>query len=271
MDVFEIYYEELDDLEKDNNIDVELSFDEYCNHFYKVGISIYEFNNYIINTSLNEQKFNNEEELLLDDYVDDNGGNHTDNIMSSSSSSSGKGKEYYFLTGTECPSEYVNTQYNFNNIWVGDILYEEMGGPSNFLHHTAIIEGRFYSSTLGIYYWRVIEAVSEGVTRGVLDDNRFVERKGHLLYCPESTASQRAGAVNFCISQLGKNWELMPALWNTSSNRKTWYCSILINSAYEAQGFWIVKINWAMRIAAVWYITPNDIRNSSKTFEYKSY
>ncbi|HHX66926.1 MAG TPA: hypothetical protein GX708_02575, partial [Gallicola sp.] len=261
--------------EEENNIDIELNFEEYCNHFYKVDTSIYEYNNYLIYISLNEVKFNEEEELLIDEYnniYNSDNNDDIDNIMSSSSSgSSDKDKEYYFLTGTECPSEYVNSQYNFNSIWVGDILFEEMGGPSNILHHTAIIEGQFYSSTLGIYYWRVIEAVSEGVTRGVLDDNRFVERKGHLLYCPDSTSSQRSGAVNFCINQLGKDYALMPALWNTSSNRQTWYCSILINSAYESQGFWIVKINWAMRIAAVWYIFPTDLKNSDKTLEYKSY
>lgn len=116
-----------------------------------------------------------------------------------------------------------------NKLKKGDIVYEANGG-FGFTAHTALVEGKFYSSAYKQYYIRVIEAVLPGVCRGVLCDARFSQQQG-TVYRTYGASVTVDNAMDFAISQLGKPYSI-----NTnkgiSASRKNWYCSLLAFAAY---------------------------------------
>lgn len=183
-----------------------------------------------------------------------------------SSSSGGCDKKWYYNTGTSLPQKPSYGKFNFSNIQQGDILYEDAGGPAGTLNHIAVIEGHYYDSIQQSNYYRIVESVECGVTRGVLDDQRFVERKGILFHVPSATLTQRQNAVMWALSQYGKPWGVLPNK-PTSSGTPWWQCSTLIWASYKNQG---IDIEYKGLFSGIG-VTPNDIIRASTTKEYLHY
>jgi|GEM_PF-4904622 len=146
------------------------------------------------------------------------------------------------------------------NLMPGDILFQEKGFPLLGLvglgGHIAMVEGRFRDPNYG-YFWRLIEshvrnAVLPGVSRHLLDDYRFINSRAHILRVRHATAAQRQGAVDFALSQYGKNWR---AQTTRPLYSNYWMCSTLIWAAYMNQGIDIAPGSGI--------VTPENIYDSS--------
>jgi len=175
----------------------------------------------------------------------------------SSSSSSGD-PAWYYNTGTTLPQAANYGTYNLlNTVKKGDIIYEANGGYG-ITGHIAIVEGIYWSSTQQQYYIRVIEAISDGVVRSVLDDTRIDDRAGSVYRVPAATSTNIYYAVNFCIGELGSSYSLDFAK-DTSSSETNWYCSELVWAGYYNQGINIETTNFFNEPG----VTPRDIINSS--------
>ena len=210
-------------------------------------------------------------EMSFSDFVENYDGGNISNYESEyykllsaqgasvqSSSSSSGGNTYYYNTGTSCPSKASYGKYKLTSkLQKGDIIFESKGG-FGITGHIAIVEGIFTSN--GKTYVRVIEAISDGVCRGILDDTRVGDKGVTVYRVSGATTSQKNSAVNFCKSQLGKKYSLDFAK-DTSSSEKDWYCSELVWAAYKNQGIDIeVAGNGEPGV------TPRDLRNSSLTY-----
>ena len=264
LDVLYSYYEQVINFTQDNNIDCDLTFKEFHDLYYENNMNLNEFVegciNYLVAASLNSN-FLNEEDLMNFEFTP------------TSSSSSGNQKWYYNIDdrGILKKPTYNNSVYNLlgSYIYNGDLLYEA-AGFFGLTGHMAMVQGVFYSTEHGSYYRRVIESVHPGgVCHGVLDDVRFVERKGYLLWVPSATQTQRNDAVNFCESQFRKPYVLDLAK-NTSPSEKDWYCSELVWAAYYNQGI-DIEVRGFLGTRGDRGVTPHDIVNCALVSEYRSY
>lgn len=139
----------------------------------------------------------------------------------------------------------------------GDIVYEAYGGYG-VTGHIAIVEGKYYSAAKKQYYVRLIEAIDIGVCRGVLVDQRVLDKDVTVYRVTNATNAQRNAAVAFCQSQLGKDYKLD---WkkDTSEDQPNWYCSELVWAAYRRQG-----IDLQPTVSIEPGVTPRDIAGSNK-------
>lgn len=150
--------------------------------------------------------------------------------------------QWYDDIGTsnpKLPRKPSYSTYNiYSNVKPADIVYETGGGWATLSGHIAIIEGKFYDSSYATYYVRTVEAISSHVTRGVLDDSRYVNRRVKMLCAPAaSSQSIRSGITSFCVKQLGKNWSLSKSgSLSASANITSWYCSEMAWAAFYNQG-----------------------------------
>ncbi len=162
----------------------------------------------------------------------------TDLIMYSSGGGDETNNEKWYNIGTSLPHAvaYENNQL-VGYLRKGDILYEEEGG-FGITGHMAIVEGIFYDEVYGQNYVRLIEAVSDGVTRGLLTPNRFSEKKGQVYRIKDATEAQIDGALEFCRQQLNKAYKVTLTK-SKSPDSEHWYCSELIWAAYIAQGIYL--------------------------------
>lgn len=129
------------------------------------------------------------------------------------------------------PQATSYSKYNMlNALKKGDILYESKGGFS-ITGHTALVEGKYYSSEYKQYYIRLVEAVASGVCRGILCDERFSGQQGSIYRVTYAAASTIGNAMDFAISQIGKPYSINTTKGITAS-RKNWYCSLLTFAAY---------------------------------------
>lgn len=146
---------------------------------------------------------------------------------------------YYYNTGFSCPLQADYSRYRLAAaLQIGDVVYDDMGF-FGFMGHIAIVEGVYRHN--GRVFVRVIEAVADGVVRGILDATRVEERGTSVFRVSSATAYQRNAAVEFCRSQVinpPKGW-----WFDTDGNEKdlspdesTWYCSELVWAAYYWQG-----------------------------------
>ena len=104
----------------------------------------------------------------------------------------------------------------------------------------------------------IIEAISSGVCRSVLDDTRCYDNKVVILRYKNSISDQNMRKVlNFLIGQLGKKYSLDGSR-NTSFSTSNWYCSELVWAAYNYIGLDIEDGNFGL-------ITPGDILDSANT------
>lgn len=140
------------------------------------------------------------------------------------------GEKWWHHTST-LPQATSYSKYNMlNALKKGDILYEAKGG-AGITGHTALVEGKYYSSTYKQYYIRLVEAVLSGVCRGILCDERFSSQQGTIYRVTKASTSTINNAMNFAISQIGKSYKISTTKGITES-RETWYCSLLAFAAY---------------------------------------
>lgn len=121
--------------------------------------------------------------------------------------------------------------YNFENVRVGDIIYEStvLDGTG----HSAIVSDIAHDSPYGKYI-QTIEAVAGGVQYGFLDDDRMIDYGVCVCspYLYDDTT--RGKAIQFCKNQLGKGWwfDTDDTPIDLDGNQQDWYCSELIYAAY---------------------------------------
>lgn len=225
-----------------------LTFEEFYEEFYAQDeLSILEYTEYLIN--------------LLD---------QTNTELFDRFSRSSSDREWYYNSGISLPQRPRYGRFNFGLIQFGDILFEGAGGEG-VTGHIAIIEGSFFDSRFNVNYWRVIEAIKgAGVSRGVLDDDRFVERKGQLLRVQSANIQARRGAVNFAIQQLGSRYCVLVIGRPTSVNQSRWHCAILVWAAYMNQGI-DIEVNSSGGRGFNVGVTPRDIRGAAVTRGYLNF
>lgn len=233
----ETSYEIVMDYAKSNGIPLDLSLDTFIKEY-------------------EESEFTN-----VSDYIDAYYNVFEKSTPSLKSSISGSTK-WYYNTGTTLPQAANYSSYNLlSTVQKGDIIFESKAGYG-ITAHTAIVEGIFYSSSLQRYYIRVVEANTLGVVRSVLDDDRVNDNDVTVLRVSGATSSQIAGAVNFCMGQLGKDYSL-DFEKNTSVSESDWYCSELVWAGFYNQGINIETTGFYNEPG----ITPRDIYNSSKAIK----
>lgn len=177
------------------------------------------------------------------------------------SSRFGGASEWYYNTGTTLPKAANYSKYRLlAKVKKGDIIYESKGG-FGITGHTMIVEGKYYSSEYRQYYIRVVEALSIGVVRSVLDDSRVDEKNSIILRVRKANDTVTSNATNFCISQLGKAY-MIDFRKDRSLNEPDWYCSELVWAGYYNQG---INIETKGKYNEPG-ITPRDIKNSSKVY-----
>lgn len=166
---------------------------------------------------------------------------------------------WYYNTGTTLPQPADYSRYNLlNTVKKGDIIYEAAGG-FYITGHIAIVEGIYWSTLQQQYYIRVIEAISDGVVRSVLDDSRIDDREGSVYRVTDATSTNIYYAVNFCIGELGSSYFLDFAK-DYSSSETDWYCSELAWAGYYNQGINIETTDFFNEPG----VTPRDIIDSSE-------
>jgi uncharacterized protein YycO len=84
----------------------------------------------------------------------------------------------------------------------GDLIYENQGEFAKFVVHVMIVDS--IQEYQGQKYVRIIEAVSSGVSYGIVDDVRFSQGQDVILNVGDLTSEQRTQVVNFATLQLGK-------------------------------------------------------------------
>lgn len=179
-----------------------------------------------------------------------------EDIQSGSSTSD----SWFYNTGLTLPEQATYSTYNLLSIVrKGDLLYETQGTSIViFTGHIAVVEGVFWDESQGRFYIRLIEAVQDGVLRGVLDDTRLEQKGGKILRYAGITNTQRHAVVDFCISQLGKEYGIhAPA--HASPDSEKWYCSELAWAAYKKAGLKLINSSNSL------YVTPDEIYTSTKT------
>ncbi|MBR3770737.1 MAG: hypothetical protein IKL07_00555 [Clostridium sp.] len=182
----------------------------------------------------------------------------------SASICSSSGEKWYYNTGTSIPSKAtpVYSKYKLlNNVKAGDIVYEANGGLG-VTGHIAIVEGKYYDSTKKMYYIRVIEAISSGVVRSILDDTRVDDKAVTIYRVSGATSAQKTAALNFCKGELGSKY-FCDLKKDTSSSETDWYCSELVWAGYKNQGIDIETTTGINEPG----ITPRDIARSSKVYK----
>ncbi len=169
--------------------------------------------------------------------------------------------KWYYNTGTELPQAPQYSKYGLlSRLKVGDILFEANGG-FGITAHIAIVEGRFYDVRLDTHYVRIVEAISAGVVRSVIDDQRFDDKAVTILRTAEPFSVRRQ-AVEFCVSQIGKKYMLDFAK-ETSRDEPDWYCSELVWAAYYNLGLDIETDSLLNEPG----VTPRDLKNCDKLIE----
>lgn len=183
------------------------------------------------------------------------------------SSDKGEGVEWQYNIGTILPQK---ANYDTCNLLAvvqkGDIIYEDKGFYG-LTGHVAVVEGIFYSHEQSQYYVRVIEAISDGISRSVIDCDRFRVREGDVYRVYGATTENLTSVVEFAISQLGKKY-FLDFQKDCSPNEKDWYCSELIWCAYKRVGF---DIEYEKKILGIPFrgepgVTPRDIIRDNDTY-----
>lgn len=131
-------------------------------------------------------------------------------------------------------------------------------GSSGIFGHAAIVDGKVYDPNYG-YYIRVIESGDGGVTYGLWDAKRTDDRDTYLYKVFTATPDEKAKAVEFCRTQLGKPWALNLS-HSYSKDTSSWMCSQLVWAGYKNQG---VDIELNGGAGGEPGVTPHDITVNS--------
>lgn len=169
------------------------------------------------------------------------------------------GGEWYFDSGTSLPQNASYTNYNLlSKVKKGDIIYETTGNLAAIAGHASIVEGVFWDKTRNQFYIRVIEAIGNGVCRGIFDETRLNNKSGVILRVSNESQEKKAQAVDFCIGQLGKGYSLHTPK-HSSAQSSSWYCSEMVWAAYYHAGINLMNSPNSL------YVMPADLFNSTKT------
>lgn len=178
---------------------------------------------------------------------------------------------WQYNAGTTLYEEPKYTKYNLLEVLKpGDIIFEAYGGYG-ITGHTAIVEGIYYSSNYNQFYIRVIEAIMKpgaGVCRGVFDDVRY-DAKGAKILRVSTSDDKKKEAINFCISQIGKDYFLDFA-HDEGRNQPTWYCSELVWAAYKEQNIDLEHVVTENGEGGELGITPRDLFASAMDEDFKT-
>ncbi len=190
-----------------------------------------------------------------------------------SSSSSSSSSKYYYNTGTTVKTSATYDEYNLLSVVkAGDIVYEANGG-FGITGHIAYVEGIYcmpepgnYTNPKMYYNIRIIEAISEGVCYGILDDTRCDDKDVTILRYSSLTKNMRTKITYFIKQQIGKPYNLDLGQKDTSIDEEDWYCSELVWAGYKYIGIDIEKSGVSEP-----GVTPRDIKNSGRlvTVSYK--
>lgn len=185
-----------------------------------------------------------------------------ENQPSTRSSSSG-GSDYYYDIGTSLPTDVTPdySEYNLlSTVQKGDLIYEANGG-FGITGHIAIVEGFYHNEARDITYIRIIEAISDGVCRSLLDDTRVDEKAVTVLRVSGVDDTTKNSAISFCVGELGSSYSL-DFQKDTSSSETNWYCSELVWAGYYNQGIDIEREPFLSEPG----VTPRDIFNSEQVY-----
>lgn len=155
---------------------------------------------------------------------------------SKSAQSGGSSTKHYYNIGTDpnYKPSYSSTSSILQVAQKGDVVLDKEGSLGK-KGHAAIVEGKFWSSKQKCYYIRLIEAIDQGVTYGLLDDIRALERDSVLYKVFVATDDKKAKAVEFCKDQIGDGW--WPVLSHDyDGDQVVWLCSQLVWAGYRNQG-----------------------------------
>ena len=258
-----------------SEMDSDLSYSEYLEYkelekieeSYRQFITDYANKNIILNLTFEDYQdyYEKATNIDIDSYIvnlDENQSSVINPGIDTYGSISDGPLEYYYNTGLNYSPLYNYSKYNIlAKIKKGDMIFENKGfyGLSG---HTAIVEGKIYQPYVKKYYIRLIEAISVGVCRGVLDSNRVDDRQVYVKRPKNVTSTQINNALDFARSQLGKPYKL-DFKKNTSASEKNWYCSELYWASYYNQGINLEKPIGINEPG----VTPRDLYYS-ETFTY---
>ena len=121
----------------------------------------------------------------------------------------------------------------------GDLVFERNGSVmGDILHHIAIVVGVIYDEDLDQEYVLLLEAVSDGVTYGLMTPTRFQEKQAIAIRLTDATEQQKMSAINWAKEELNKDYWIDVSKDPSHSN-PNWYCSELAWAAYYAQGIYL--------------------------------
>ena len=181
-----------------------------------------------------------------------------------SSGGDGSLNEDWYDIGTSLPhSVDYSTSDLLTFLKPGDLIYEATGG-FGITHHSAIVEGVFYDTTYSQYYVRILEAVSDGVTRGLMTPTRFDEKEVSIYRLTDASSTQISAAISFFINQLGKPYAISTTK-NASSSNPNWYCSELVWASYYWQGIYLDDND----NSPVWPAEIRDYNNATLIMDYR--
>ncbi len=233
VDVFESYYEKATNILLDNELEMTLTFDEFCDGYYSNDDDIVTYTNNVVDYVAN--------------YSNNSGLTKTTTLSASSSSpASYILKSYTDYTTTPKSAFrrepiYDTGAYDYSLLLAGDIVYETNASYSRAgVDHTAIISDISHDSYYGSYV-QTIEAVSPNVSFGILDDERMVNFGVEILRVVGTTTTIRSNAITFAKTQVGKSYSLNITRLNTSIDSSGWYCSELMYASYKYAGIDITR------------------------------
>lgn len=243
FNALETSYRELTTVANESGLDLDISLDEYLENFLFENFTVEDYASYYEHNiaTFSVPKSGNDIQLYSLTGDDD--------------------EEWFYNTGTDLPRAANYSKYSLlTTLQMGDIVVEHNTVVSGITGHAAIVTGKYYSTEYSMYYIRVVEAISEGVCRSVMDDDR-VDYKDSYFYrlniSDANLTTKKQYAVEFALSQLGKSWSLhTPA--NTSSTSTSWYCSELVWASYMCQ-----NINTLPAQNTTLIIAPYSFKTSS--------
>ncbi|MBR6364571.1 MAG: hypothetical protein IKS10_00520 [Lachnospiraceae bacterium] len=190
-------------------------------------------------------------------------------VGGSSLSSSGSSAYYYNTGGYGRDAARYDRYKLLKTVKVGDIVYEAAGfyGLTGHIaavhkiivHPIYIYHGESFAGSYTVRQIQVIEAVSEGVCYGILDDTRCDDMRVSVLRSNELTSSKWSLIRLFLEKQLGKPYNFDLGRKCGSINRPYWYCSELVWAAFYFAGIDIDQEKWGEP-----GVTPHDINNNAK-------
>lgn len=180
------------------------------------------------------------------------------NSVSEASTMSDDDDKWWYNTGYDLPRAADYTKYTMlEAVRTGDVVIEHRTVSSGLTGHAAIVDGRYYSNTYGMYYIRMVEAILEGVCFSIMDDSRIDAKESYFYRVTDATTANRSSAVSFARGEVGKHYSLFPVL---SSSSSSWYCSALVWAAYMNQG---INLMPEYSDGSVVYVLPYSLEKSS--------